>query len=398
MDLQTIPFGLFIQEATMASTTLILGAGTNRCLQDQDGMRPPLTRDLFIQALTDPRLSEKRMLDQMKVVFDYIARFWHLSIEQLRKREFDLEECYTLIHLQREEAIASRDERQVLELWQVEYQLSSYFARCLAKFDHVYFGDGPFRYLADQVLEKKTAVLSFNYDTLLERAIESASGLKIPQFRRSIEGPLSEDDLVDSHFKWNRPCAYGVEFDYVQLHRAGTVDIADGREFYRKNRLYSPPLLKLHGSLNWFIYSGSMIAEGADALRNADREGKTIIQKHYYDSPLPPQDNLEYLAPLIITPVLNKPGLRHPLISKVWDRARRELGECKKLVIVGYSFPTTDFHVRRLFREVFADHSLDELVVVNPDSGVCHLAKDLCNFQRPVIVCDNLNEFQQLGV
>jgi hypothetical protein len=361
-------------------------------------MHPPLTRDLFIQALADPKLSQEKMLDQMKVVFDYITRFWHLSIEQLREREFDLEECYTLIHLQREEALASQDERQVLELSQIEYQLSFYFARCLAKFDHAYLSDGPFRYLAGQILEKKPAVLSFNYDTFLEQAIESASGLKIPKFGRSIGGPLSKDDLVDSHFKWNRPCAYGVEFDYVQLHRAGTIDIADGREFYRKNGLYSPPLLKLHGSLNWFIYSGAMIVKGADALRKADRAGKTIIHDYYYNSPLPPQDNLEYLAPLIITPVLNKPGLRHPLISKVWDGARRELGACQKLVIIGYSFPTTDFHVRRLFREVFADHSLDELIVVNPDSGVSHLAKDLCNFQRPVVVCDNLNEFQELGL
>jgi hypothetical protein len=377
---------------------LILGAGTNRSLQDENGMRPPLARDLFIQALANPRLTEERMLARMGVVFDYIARFWHLSIEQLRERDFDLEECYTLLHLQREEALASKDERQLLELRKVEYQLSFYFARCLAQFDHVYFGDGPFRYLADQILEKKFAVLTFNYDTLLERALESASGLKIPQSGRSIDGTLSEDDLVDSHFKWNRPCAYGIEFDYVQLHRAGTVDIASGGEFYRRNGLYSPPLLKLHGSLNWFIYSGTMIVEGADALRNAEREGKTIIREHYYDSLLPPQDNLEYLAPLIITPVLNKPGLRHPLISKIWDLARRELGECRKLVIVGYSFPTTDFHVRRLFREVFADHSLDELIVVNPDSGVSHLARDLCNFQRPVVVCDNLNEFQQLGV
>jgi hypothetical protein len=309
-----------------------------------------------------------------------------------------LEECYTLIHLQREEALASRDERNVLELWQVEYQLSFYFARCLARFDHEYFGGGPFGYLAAQVLEKKPAVLSFNYDTLLERAIESASGLKKSHPRRSFEGPLSEDDLVDSHFNWNRPCAYGIEFDYVQLHRAGSMDIVDAREFYRKNELYSPPLIKLHGSLNWFIYSGAMIVEGAEALRNAERQGKTIIRDHYYDSPLPPQDSLEYLAPLIITPVLNKPDLRHSLFSKIWDQAHKELSECQKLIIVGYSFPTTDFHVRRLFREVFADHSLDELVVVNPDSGVVHLTKDLCNFQKPVVVCDNLNEFQQLGI
>jgi hypothetical protein len=31
----------------VASTTLILGAGTNRSLQGRHGMRPPLTHDLY---------------------------------------------------------------------------------------------------------------------------------------------------------------------------------------------------------------------------------------------------------------------------------------------------------------------------------------------------------------
>jgi hypothetical protein len=78
----------------MASTALILGAGTNRIPQDEYGMRTQLTSDLFIQALAHPKLPEKKILDQMKVVFGYIARFWHISIEQLRERESDLEECY----------------------------------------------------------------------------------------------------------------------------------------------------------------------------------------------------------------------------------------------------------------------------------------------------------------
>jgi hypothetical protein len=382
----------------VAQTTLILGAGTNRILQDEHGMRPPLTRDLFLQALGNPTLGERLLLDQMKIVFDYIERFWHLSIDQLREREFDLEECYTFLHLQREEALASGNEHKVVELSQIIYQLFFYFARCLATFDKVYSGNGPFGYLAAQILERKAAVLSFNYDTLLEQAIESASGIKVPIQQRSFEGPLTENDLVDSHFKWNRPCAYGIAFDYVQLHRAGTLDIVDGSAFYERTGLYSPPLLKLHGSLNWFIYSGQMVVGGADAFRNTEHKGKSIVHSHYYDSPLPPQDNLEYLEPLIITPVLNKPGLGHPLISKVWDRARRELLNCKKLIIVGYSFPPTDFHVRRLFREVFSEHSIAELVVVNPDSAVSRVAKDLCNFRKPVLTGDNLGELQHCGI
>ena len=84
---------------------------------------------------------------------------------------------------------------------------------------------------------------------------------------RAAGGEITDEDVVDSHFAWNRPRAYGVEFDYVQLHRAGTPDIVEGKRFYQNNPLYSPPLLKLHGSLNWFVYSGTMIAEGLENMR-----------------------------------------------------------------------------------------------------------------------------------
>ena len=366
-------------------------------MQTESGMRPPLTRDLFIQTLADPIFSTGTSFDQMEIVFDYIALYWHLSIDQLKEKEFDLEECYTLLYQQLEEAYEFQDNLRISELNNIQYQLTSYFTRSLDKFDDAYFGNESFSRLAQFVLEKKAAVLSFNYDTLLEGAIESASGLnKKSNLMHSNDGPLSDEDLVDSHFEWNRPCAYGVKFDDVQLHRAGTSDIAEGEDFYRVNELYSSPLLKLHGSLNWFIYSGNMVVEGAETLRNPARKGKTTVRKHHYNNHLPPHDNLEYLAPLIITPVLNKPDLRHPLIFHVWELARRELSNCQRLVIIGYSFPPTDFHIRRLFREMFAHYSIDELVVVNPDSRVSHLAKDLCNFQKPVIVCDNLDEFHQL--
>ncbi len=39
-------------------------------------------------------------------------------------------------------------------------------------------------------------------------------------------------------------------------------------------------------------------------------------------------------------------------------------------MIAGYSFPPTDFHVRRLLREAFSDRSPHELHVINPDSAV----------------------------
>jgi hypothetical protein len=101
----------------------------------------------------------------------------------------------------------------------------------------------------------------------------------------------------------------------------------------------------------------------------------------------------EVLLPLIITPVLYKRFEQVPLIPEVWARARLELQACRRLVIIGYSFPSTDFQTRRLLIETFRDSSIEELVVVNPDTSVVELAKRLCNFRKTVLSFPNLDEF-----
>lgn len=58
------------------------------------------------------------------------------------------------------------------------------------------------------------------------------------------------------------------------------------------------------------------------------------------------------------------------IYREIWTEARKELGTRKKLVIGGYSFPPTDFHVRRLFREAFAKGRPDELIIINPNTEV----------------------------
>jgi hypothetical protein len=38
-------------------------------------------------------------------------------------------------------------------------------------------------------------------------------------------------------------------------------------------------------------------------------------------------------------------------------------------VVIGYSFPPTDFLTQHLFREAFADHQPEEVTVVNPSAS-----------------------------
>lgn len=55
--------------------------------------------------------------------------------------------------------------------------------------------------------------------------------------------------------------------------------------------------------------------------------------------------------------------------------------------------PPTDFAVRKLHLEAFADNELDHLVVVNPDTSTVGTVKELVHFTKPVLVCNDLEEF-----
>lgn len=101
-------------------------------------------------------------------------------------------------------------------------------------------------------------------------------------------------------------------------------------------------LVKLHGSLNWeFVPNGRQVIFKANA-----------IQPQYIE-------NNNYIEPAIIPPTLFKQEINddsrvtHPLTQTIlsqWKAAIRMITEADKLLFIGYSFPPTDFHVRRVFQ------------------------------------------------
>lgn len=375
------------------TTWYMLGAGVNRCMADLDGLKPPLARDFFQQALRHARLSEDWQLDRLRPLFEYIQQYWHLSLDQLRDRPFDLEECYTLLHLQRGEAAGRDDPAEAMRLARLEYLLSAALLEYLSGFfDWTAPGSGPLASLASVIRRDGASVISFNYDTLLEGAFQSASGVMQPPAGLH-DDPDAPPDLGYSHSNWNPALAYGLRFDDVELPQAGVPRYVAGDAYYAHpaNQLYDPPLLKLHGSINWFVHSGFPLAEGIPI--DESRRGRTLIARARHSVSLPPMRDGEMLSPIIITPVLHKAMLRIPLLDSLWHTARARLPSCDRLIIIGYSFPPTDFHVRRLLRESFADRSLLELVVVNPDASVIDVARDLCNFRRAVRACPDLDTF-----
>lgn len=391
----------------MARITYVFGSGINRDIFDWYKLQPPLMTDFFQQVLKHPRMREKTYLKMVEPLFDYIKEFWKSSIEDLANKPFDLEECYTLIEMQIAEAIQKKDIEHIKKLNIIAFKLTLYFAEYLSEFESFIHSSEEFQVLGKIIYEEKPAVLTFNYDTLLESAIESASGVNTnmpASFRENPpgEGEVADEELPYSHFNWNRPLSYGVKFNEVELHRAGLKTKVSGKRFYNNesNKLYRPPLLKLHGSINWFVNTGIPNPQiYSNRPVDESKRGQTVLGKGLWrlSQIRGLMDIFQYiLEPLIITPIIQKDLTRHAIIYDVWNQALSELSECKRLVVGGYSFPPTDFHTRKLFLEAFSNNIPDEVIVINPKTQVVQLVKDLCHFKKPVLSCQNLKEFISL--
>lgn len=399
----------------MSETVYLLGAGINRVIKDPQGFQPPLATDLFQLVLNQNRYTENPfLLQKLQPLFDYIERYWKFSVEQLKNYPFNLEECYTLIQLQEIDAEIRKDTENLVFLSRIELQLTILLASYLANFRFSYNSE-TFRIFGKIIYDEKAVVLTFNYDTILESVIQGASQVNI-NLPATFSNPtftgleLPDDEVSYSHFNWNFPLAYGIKFDEVQLRRAGNSTFISSERFYShpENKLYDTLFLKLHGSINWFSYSGikKYPAELIKRLgvekyfpnneNEKSKAGQTILfDGSWWNNELPELGE-EILQPIIITPVLHKNLHKNSFINEIWELALKELSSCKTLVVGGYSFPPTDFNTKRLFLEAFINNSPEEIIVINPDTSVVQIIKDLCHFKKPVLVCRDLDEFVSL--
>lgn len=390
----------------MASTVYMFGAGINRLVTDFDGLHPPLISDFFQIVLKHHSLGDEHYRERIKELFKYINRYWKVSVDDLRDQPFDLETCFTLIQQQLIEAQQEGNESALRELFIIRYQLTVAFAELLSAFEHGIYRSEEFLELGKIVLAEKATVITFNYDTLVEATVESASNVRGKAPDSYLKGPaglgkldevVTDEELPYSHMNWNRPLGYGIRFDDVQLHRTGLPTYVEGKRFYGhpENQLYDNPILKLHGSINWFRHTSMLMHPGLKQARPDPnpKDGQTVITSAsgWRLNELP-NINLWFLDPIIVTPALYK-DLSDPLLKAIWQRALAELKVCHRLIVGGYSFPPTDFGVRKLFLEAFVENVPEELIVINPDTSVGELIKNFCHFKKSVLVFRDLSEF-----
>lgn len=388
-------------------TVYLLGAGFNQFLEDFDEITPPLAKDFFKKALRKRKFKDEVFLEKMGDLFSYIQKFWRYDISELKTNDLDLEEVFTLIQLQIEKYKFQNNKKELKRLVDISFKLEALFSEVLSDFSPVN-PRKPEGYLmliklGKILLSQQPTIITFNYDTLLEDGMASASGVANPpqsyiQKSRNSSRKLPASLVKYSHANWNPVLAYGFEFDYVSLPQAGVPQMVKRDDYYgeKLNSLYKMKILKLHGSLNWMEVAAPLDNRAwSDENHFSWKEFPAKIHKKegiiYNNSRwhfgMPPLLGTWLLRPKIITPVLYKDTFyaRHPF-PNLWEDALIALKQCKRLVVIGYSFPPTDFSTKMLFLEAFSKNSLDELVVVSPDSSgnVKKVVKNLTHFSKQI--------------
>lgn len=186
--------------------------------------------------------------------------------------------------------------------------------------------------------ERETLILSFNYDTLIERVIAA-------------DPELSKTVSVD----------YGVR-----------IDPAD-RSAVRGKCEQTIDLVKLHGSLNWFPIKGT----------NDELDLKSICQVEPFDRSFPIycED-----TPIYIPMAHAKESfLRGSLFNVLWAKADYYLKNAEEINFLGYGFPKTDVnnlefllrHRKRIANVVvFENEDHPDLIRLRRLLGKCVISRD----------------------
>ena len=134
------------------------------------------------------------------------------------------------------------------------------------------------------------------------------------------------------------------------------------------------PLIKLHGSVNWFQYDhGTKLFATTDFGCSRNRKVRDLLGISRPDFEL---KNLttslnrlkidpNEVAPAIIPPMLGKMSVS-PTISREWQAAIECLETAAHITIIGYSFPETDAFMTRLLAEgLKKNNGLEDIAIVD---------------------------------
>lgn len=331
--------GVGIRRAVRA--TVVLGAGASRGASFVDTTRqvlPPLDADFFRQA---QRLDEQSFRGNVRKVIEFVRDDYGPARQPTLETVFTQLQGFEQFLKQFSIRPGRRPERYqkqlgyLLELIPLVFRAAFGEQRC-DWHDRIAYA-----------LRRGDALISFNYDALIDESIR--------QWSAGI---------------WRADRGYGFKIPDAAVWSAPDTPGPFPTEHLR--------LLKPHGSLHWSITDAR---QKQLSLRLDPYEGKSARGD-------------------IIPPTWDKTVLGEWPWKPVWEQASKALQLTRCLIVIGYSVPPTDLTSQALIRSSLSGGDLRLLVVANPDprarARVIDLARGAIRSHTRILELDALEDFAAL--
>jgi hypothetical protein len=128
--------------------------------------------------------------------------------------------------------------------------------------------------------------------------------------------------------------------------------------------------LKMHGSLNWTTCTNASCPRSA-SIEIDDVFHSLLLRNSPTGGPPRCETCKGEVSTVLVPPLLNKPIMHSPIFRNIWSNALHALRQAQKIVIIGYSFPPTDFYTEWLFRSAWSDPDT-RVQIVNPLNNPDH--------------------------
>lgn len=298
----------------MSKTVYFLGAGATKAAAPD----APLNKNLLKNALVDFNKSP-----EADSLLDFIAKLYHRINPVVDNQIWNLLDyiiqegkspCpkYNL-----EQIIELR--KHVLHLIIKEFQKSLEIAE--PRIHKLFVG---------KIKDTDSAIISTNYDILIDSAISYITGLNYGAKARTI---------------------ITGGYDTFGLQRAMTympgIPLNNGKI----------PLFKIHGSLNWLYCSK---CDEVDV--STDKGAVLTVSEDYYCFNAHCTHKYE---PLLITPTMFK-NYENRFIKETWEYAEKALIEADQLVFIGYALKDEDYQIRCLLMKALLNkaNGYDGIIVI----------------------------------
>lgn len=354
----------------------VLGAGAGAAYKGSYiGETSPVAKNFFqkamhvinIHQIRDRYFGDEAL--QFNHIFDFIEKLWGVPRDRVQGSDLDMEEVLTLLNIEMEEDVPGRN--RLLHAYQ------EYLLLMALTFDKILYGEPcPNHRLIATSLRPGDSIISFNYELLMDYALHN----------------LKSEDT-----QWYIQDGYGIECEHLASNE-GVKSAINQRVSKDPTNLGEKTsnikLFKLHGSLNWLYCPecGKLYA-----YEHSDAKGHSVVIHGMANMiNCSTKHCCHKLSRVIIPPTLMKNYQSIPFIPKLWHEARHVLQEASEIIVIGYSFPTTDFRSNWMFRKAMVDNKkLKKVTIVDTAEG--YQLKTLLSKHKSIFRVDHVDYFNNIA-